>query len=72
MTISTLDQISAYTAQRQNTLIPHTSLSQAIGNRSSTLNRSLLNASNKVHHENNSSTKTSQSFESILQGLMLT
>ena len=44
MTVSTLDQISAYTSQTQSALIPQTSTTQDIQERSDTLNTQLLNA----------------------------
>ena len=44
MTISTLDQISAYSSTRQENLIPQTSTTQNIQDRDSNLNRELLNA----------------------------
>jgi len=44
MTVSTLDQISAYTMQTQERLIPQTSPTQTSQDRSQVLNRELLSA----------------------------
>lgn len=44
MTVSTLNQISAYATAAQSTLIPQTSSAQTAQDRSPTLNRELLSA----------------------------
>ena len=44
MTVSTLNQISAYSTVAQNTLIPQTSSAQITQDRSPALNRELLSA----------------------------